>query len=438
MTVALISFLYRHVLLPAAVILIRILAPVLSVKMRRIIEDRDEYPQIKKFSVAPVLVHAASGEVEYAKPVIRWLRAHAPQTPVVLTYFSPSALRLIDGLPVDDVIPLPFDLTRDMTDFLDRLRPSLVLVARTDVWPEMARQCRARAIPVVLFSATFSRPLARKFWVSRALDRWRFENLRLVAPVSDEDEANFRTLKVDTPTAVLGDTRYEQVLERLKDAKPLPFKVESDSRFTGVLGSTWFEDDQVWIDALTENDLRGKYRWIWVPHEISLRKIQELIEQLRISGFKVEKLSDIDTWRADILVVDRTGLLAELYRRADVAFVGGSFRAKVHSVMEPLAAGCPVVLGPYSENNREAQEFRRLPLIQDQKIVTVVNDSEGLRTWLRGIHGHLGNRRLREQVIEQVNERAHVTEKLMMELMERRIFEPVREENQIVPMREKK
>lgn len=424
MSVAIVSVLYRKILMPVAVILLRIVKPLLSLKMRRIIEDRDEYPQLKKLAAAPVLIHAASGEVEYAKPVIRWLRAHSPGTPIVLTYFSPSALRLIEGLPVDEVLPLPFDLPRDQADFLDRLKPSLVLVARTDIWPEFARQCRARNIPIVLFSATFSRPLARKLWLSRALDCWRFENLRLVAPVGDEDEANFRSLKLTTPTAVLGDTRYEQVLERLKDPKKLPFTIESDSRFTGVLGSTWFEDDQVWIDALTEPDLRASFRWIWVPHEVSLRKIQELIEQLKTSGFKVEKLSDIDTWRADILVVDRTGLLAELYRRADVAFVGGSFRAKVHSVMEPLAAGCPVVLGPYCENNREAQEFRRLPLIQDRRIVSVAADGEGLRAWLRGIHPHLGNRRLREQIIQKVEERAHVTEKLMAELVERKIFEP--------------
>lgn len=425
MSVAIVSFLYRQLVMPIGVILLRILKPLLSVKMRRIIDDRDEYPQLKKLSSAPILIHAASGEVEYAKPVIRWLREHSPGTPIVLTYFSPSALRMIEGLSVDEVLPLPFDLPRDQGAFLDRLKPQLVLIARTDVWAEFSRQCKARGIPVILFSATFARPLARKFWLSRALDAWRFENLRLVAPVSDDDEANFRSLKLTTPTAVLGDTRYEQVVERLKNPKKLPFEVEPDSRFTGVLGSTWYEDDQVWIDALTEPDLRAQFRWIWVPHEVSLRKIQELIEQLKTSGFKVEKLSDIDTWRADILVVDRTGLLAELYRRADVAFVGGSFRAKVHSVMEPLAAGCPVVLGPYCDNNREAQEFRRLPWVQDRRIVSVANDGEEIRAWLRGIHPHLGNRRLREQIAQKVEERAHVTEKLMKELVERQIFTPI-------------
>lgn len=430
MSIWIVRGLYRYLLLPITVVMLRILKPLLSTKMRRLLDDRDGYPTLKKLNPGPVIIHAASGEVEYAKPIIRWLRKNSPGSSIVLTYFSPSALRLIEGLAVDEILPLPFDFSRDQSALLDRIKPSMVLIARTDVWPEFSRLCKHRNIPIILFSATFSRPLSRKLWFSRTLDRWRYENLRLVAPVADEDDANFRTLKTMTPTTVLGDTRYEQVVARLQNPKKLPFTSEADTRYTGVLGSTWFEDDQIWIDTLIEKDLRQKFRWIWVPHEVSHRKVQDLMEQLRISGFRVERLSDIDTWRADILIVDRTGLLAELYKRADVAFVGGSFRAKVHSVMEPLAAGCPVVLGPYSDNNREAQEFRRLPLIADQKIVTVHQDAEGLRRWLRAIHPHLGNPRLREQVMAQVNQRAHVTENLMKELIDRKIFEP---QMQVIP-----
>lgn len=424
MNVRIFAFFYRLFLIRFAVLLLKLFYPFASVKLRRLIDDRDELHPLKKGLGRPVVVHAASGEVEYAKPLIRWLRQHSPMTSIVLTYFSPSALRLIDGLAVDDILPLPFDRSKDMRDFLDRVRPCLVLIARTDVWPELVHLCRIRKIPVVLFSATFSKPLSRKFWLSRILDRWRFSNLRLVAPVSVEDEINFKSLRLMTPTVVLGDTRYEQVLHRLKDPKKIPFNSAKDSRFTGVLGSTWFEDDQVWIDTLAQPDLRQKYRWIWVPHEVSLRQIRELMDQLKTSGFTVEKLSDIETWRSDILIVDRTGLLAELYRRADLAFVGGSYQAKVHSVMEALAAGCPVVLGPYCENNREAQEFRQLNWAGNINVVTVAPGSEDLRQWLWDIHPHLGNPQLKQKVSSWVEDRAHVTEKLMHELVERKIFSP--------------
>lgn len=424
--IAVMAFLYRKIFLPASFLVLRLLKPVASSKLRRIIEDREEYPVLKKLSPHPIIIHAASGEVEYAKPLIRYLRAHVPGISIVLTYFSPSALRLVEGLAVDEVLPLPFDLTRDVEPFLERINPRLVLIARTDVWPEFTRQCRLRNIPVVLFSATFSKALNRRFWLARWMDRWRFENLRLVSVVSDEDEANFQSLRLSTPTVVSGDTRYEQVIHRLSTGKALPFRFADDSRFIGVLGSMWYEDDQIWIDALADSGLRQKFRWIWVPHEVSLFKIQELAEQLKTSGFRVEKLSDIETWRSDILIVDRIGVLADLYPRADLAFVGGSFRAKVHSVMEALAAGCPVVVGPYSDNNREASEFQRLPLIDNIKVVSRAEDSEDLRAWLKRLHPHLGNRRLREQIRSLVNERGHATDRLMKELIERKIFDPAR------------
>lgn len=420
--IRLFAWLYNELMIPLSVGTLRLLKPFGSQKLRHLLADRESYPQIKKYPRPPILIHAASGEVEYAKPLIRLLRERDPDQPLVLTYFSPSALRLVEGLPVDDILALPFDQTKEMKDFLKRLNPCLVLIARTDVWPEFVRLCREQSRPVVLFSATFARPLRARSWFARTLDRWRYGNLRFIGTVSDRDERHLRSLKIDTPSAVLGDTRYDQVRFRLQQTRPLPFRSSGDPRFTGVLGSTWYEDDQVWIDALIESDLRQSFRWIWVPHEVSVRKIQDLCEQLRLSGFKVDRLSEVETWRGDILVVDKVGLLADLYAKADLAFVGGSFRAKVHSVMEPLAAGCPVVLGPYFLNNREATEFSEIPLVENIKMVTRVNDSEELKTWLRQLRPQLGNPRLREKIKAAIESRSHSTEKLLAELADRGIW----------------
>lgn len=428
--IGLVAFLYRRILMPLTVFIFRLGAPLWSPKLRRLIEDRDGLAPLKRHSGKPILIHAASGEIEYAKPLIRYLKKEYPEIPIVVSYFSPSALRMMEGLGADEVLPLPFDLTSPMEEFLDRTHPQLVMLARTDVWPEMARQCRLRRIPLVLFSATFSRPLGKAFYPARVFNRWRFQSLRFVACVSETDVLHFRSLFTSAattpPAAALGDTRYDQVLHRLQESKELPFRSLSDSRFTGVLGSTWFEDDQVWIDALTETDLRQNYRWIWVPHEVSLRKIQDLADQLKTSGFKVEKLSEIETWRSDILIIDRVGLLAELYKRADLAFVGGSFVGKVHSVMEPLAAGCPVVVGPYFENNREATEFQQVELADGVlTAVTCAPTAEDLKAWLRDLLPLLGQPQLKESIQEAIRDRSQVTQKLVAELIQRKIFEPI-------------
>lgn len=412
-------FLYRHLVFPLVFAIFRLLYPLWSKKLQLIIDERREPVAFKQIWSRPILVHSSSGEVEYAKPILRKLRKLYPNNAIVLSYFSPSAIRLIQGLDVDDVVPLPFDSKKKVAAFLDQLNPSLVLLARTDVWPEFVTQCRQRQIPSILFSATRAKPFRGRFF-ARWLNRWRFNQLSLIAAVSKDDEKNFRALNISTPVVVTGDTRYDQVLFRLQEKREIPVKITNDGRAFGVLGSTWWDDDQIWIDSLTDSDLRQGFRWFWVPHEISLTKVQELSDQLKNSGFKVERLSETSTWRADILIVDRIGYLADIYTRASIAFVGGSFKQKVHSVMEPLAAGCPVIVGPYHENSREALDFKTLPIGNDLFAVNVCENSDQIRETLKNLAPQIGNPLLREQIQSFVSAKSKASDELIQLLLSRR------------------
>lgn len=434
---------YRWVAIPFALILLRVTRGFGNPKLKRLLSDRNGPTNMATASRSesiqgesktprprprPILLHAASGEVEYAKPLIRALRERSPQTPLILSYFSPSALRLIGDLPVDHVVPSPWDRRQDVETFLTTWNPCLVLISRTDVWPEFANAAQGRNIPVVLFSATFAKPLSQGSFLSRVFNRWRFEALRLILTVSATDEANLKSLGIRTPIETLGDSRFEQVLYRLAHAKPLPFRSQEDPRQVGVLGSTWPEDDRIWLETVGASDLRDRLRWIWVPHEAAPEKISGLIRELRSRGLSVEKMSEIEIWSSDVLLVDRVGYLAELYQRADFAFVGGSFKDKVHSVMEPLAAGCPVLVGPFHHNNREAIEFQNLN-VEARKpgltAVTTVHSSQDILQWLRTHQEHLGLPQVRENIISEIRRRAVVTENILKTLQERKIWSPL-------------
>lgn len=405
-------------LFPLSFLIFRGLYPLLPKKMQLIQDERREAPEFKAEWSRPILIHSSSGEVEYAKALIRRLRTLFPNNPIVLSYFSPSAIRLIQGLDVDDVVPLPFDSRRKIESFLDSLNPSLVLLARTDVWPDFVTQCRERQIPTVLFSATRSKPF-RGWLFAKWINLWRFNQLSLITTVSQADEMHFRRLGISTSVMVTGDTRYDQVIHRLGEKREIPVKIANDGRRLGVLGSTWWDDDQIWIDALTDASLRQGFRWFWVPHEISLKKVQELTQQLKNSGFSVERLSETSTWRADILIVDSVGYLADIYSRAGVAFVGGSFKQKVHSVMEPLAAGCPVLVGPFHDNSREALDFRKIEIAPGVKAVSVCENSEQIVEALRSLEPEFGNPALRDQIQNLVREKAKATDTLIQVLLSR-------------------
>ena len=117
----------------------------------------------------------------------------------------------------------------------------------------------------------------------------------------------------------------------------------------------------------------GALRLILVPHEPTKGHLQSLEKQLAKMGIKGSRYSQAENWDTEVLLVDQIGILAELYSWGDIAFVGGSFRGSVHSVMEPLAAGLITLVGPHHGNNREALEFKSLPLPQGPDFTMVIS-----------------------------------------------------------------
>lgn len=345
-------------------------------KIQRLIELRKTtaWPKLE----GPwVHVHAASGEIEYAKPVIQELRRRHPSVKILVTYSSVSALRLHRDLAVDAVVPLPIDRPAAIEKFLAHFRPILVLIARTDLWPTFLVTCRSRNIPVMLFSAVRTRST---FFKSFLLGR-----LTLIFAVS-EDDARFYQDLTSTPVLAVGDTRYDRVVQRLESLMPEQTRAQwtrPEGKTIMVLGSTWPEEESVWLKVMLK---AGKdFAWICAPHELSGPHLEHLESTMRQAGLRTERFSTVKTnrvWTADVLLLDEVGHLAEIYLLGDLAFVGGSFTRKVHSVMEPLAAGLPVCVGPRHTNNREAIEFQDVTLSNGLPAVGVVRSSEEALRWL--------------------------------------------------------
>lgn len=339
----------------------------------------------------PIWFHCASGELEYAKPVIDRLKRASPETKILVTYFSPSIAKAARSYPgVDFACPSPWERPEDLSAFIEWHRPRALAIARTDTWPEMLRQAKLAGLPTILFSATLPESSGRARGFGRWLSRAAFSLLDHVLCVSEEDRRVFEAIGVGGELRVGGDTRYDQVFQRLAHPKPVRAELfnETDARPVLVAGSTWEEDEAVLIPCASE--LRGHLRWVIVPHEPTPTHLAKLEVQLRESGLTFTRYSSASAWSSeDVLIVDKIGILAELYSFGRFAFVGGSFKKSVHSVMEPLAAGCLTFVGPFHVNNREALEFRSLQAPgKDATCVSAVANHAELAKLLRG---HLGS-----------------------------------------------
>jgi 3-deoxy-D-manno-octulosonic-acid transferase len=158
---------------------------------------------------------------------------------------------------------------------------------------------------------------------------------------------------------VTGDTRYDQVWARARRApSPLVQSLQS-ARPTLVAGSTWPSDETHLLAAWTR--LREKIpdaRLIIAPHEIGAAHLTSVERWAAAHGLRASRLDAREAARADVVVVDRFGVLGDLYAIADVAYVGGAFHsAGLHSVLEPASFGAPVLFGPRYDKSRDAAKL---------------------------------------------------------------------------------
>ncbi len=329
---------------------------------RGVVERFEAWAHAHRDDARPLLwMHAPSvGEGLQARPVLERIRAQHPSVQIVYTHFSPSAERFAASLAVDHADYLPFDSARGMRRVLDALRPTALVCAKLDLWPQLTAEASARGVRLGLISATLGAGSSRLGPVARALSRDAFAALDAVGAVDAEDAARLVAAGVHEGRAtVTGDTRYDQVAARaaLADRNgPLlaPLRFE---RPTLVAGSTWPADDAVlfhaWLKVLHEVPAA---RLIIAPHEVTPDHLEAIRDWAALSGLSLGALGTPDASEADVVLVDRMGVLGDLYALADAAYVGGGFHAAgLHSVLEPAAFGAPVIFGPRCSNSRDAQ-----------------------------------------------------------------------------------
>ena len=305
-------------------------------------------------------MHAPSvGEGLQARPVLERLRERHPEWQLLYTFFSPSAERFAEQLNVDGRGYLPFDRLTHATELLDAIRPTALVFAKLDVWPVLAEVAAARGIRTGIISATMSEGSGRRGALAQALTREAFGALSAVGAIDAAD--GDRLSRVGVPAAritITGDTRYDQVAARAADATrraPIVTTLRSP-RPTLVAGSTWPADERVLLPAWRALKVAvPEARLIIAPHEPTAAHLARIETWAAESNLSLSRLGAARATH-DVVLVDRVGVLGDLYALADVAFVGGGFHtAGLHSVLEPASFGVPVLFGPRHHASRDAR-----------------------------------------------------------------------------------
>lgn len=339
-----------------------------GVQGRRGAADRlADWAALKRDDRRPLVwVHAPSvGESLMAQAVVGALRVLRSDVQVAYTFFSPSAERIAPGVGADIAEYLPWDLPSPMERVLHALQPRVVAFVRTEIWPTLVRSAADRGTRLCLVNAVLAPTSSRLRPASRWLLAEGYQLLDRIGAVAIPDAERFSRLGVSLDRVrVTGDARFDQVharVEKLDHEQPLLQRLRDPKVTTVVAGSTWPPDEAEIIPAFATARKGTPLRLIIAPHEPHENHLRGLENRLDAAHLQHRRLAEVEAGTdalPEVVIVDRVGVLADLYAVATVAYVGGGFHAGgLHSVIEPAALGVPVVFGPRHGNAREADEL---------------------------------------------------------------------------------
>ena len=318
-----------------------------------------------------VWFHAASlGEFEQGRPLIEELRRRHPQYKILLTFFSPSGYEVRKDYPGADIVTyLPLDTIANARRFLRAIRPVMAFFIKYEFWYNYLHILKHRHVPVYSVSSIFRPGQVFFRWYGSEYGRVLrcFTHFFVQNQVSKDLLAK---LKI-TDVSIVGDTRFDRVLQIKQQAKVLPVVEQfKSSGKVFVAGSSWLPDEEIFIPYFLKE--KPDWKLIIAPHEIDedhLQQIEKLLEGRRVVRYTEMMKCQSPTTNpqspltetpseADVLIIDCFGLLSSIYRYADIAYVGGGFGVGIHNLPEAAVWGVPVFFGPNNQRFQEAQDLK--------------------------------------------------------------------------------
>ena len=326
-----------------------------------------------------VWFHGASvGELESLWALVERFAEDAHYE-VILTVFSQSAyehaLKCMKRLRLGQVTYAgysPFE--GDWEEGLKLLAPDLFITAKYEAWPELWHALGVLGIPLCIVGAKARSSLLwakRILWITRS----RLPKLMLVS-FSSASETKLRNVFKVAEIFTASDPRWDRVRARAEQKhERVSALEESLNHFPRpwiIAGSSWETDWIAWRGKFDSSRFEGTL--IAVPHKIDPASIKAQEILLRDLGWTPIRSSDRSGIRPAgkiAIVVDEMGFLAELYRLADLAYVGGGFGSSIHSTIEPAVHGIPIYAGPEG-----AEKFDEIAMLRDRGMLHLLETHE--------------------------------------------------------------
>ncbi len=336
-----------------------------------------------------VWFHGVSvGEVHLLTTLIQQFLAKQPGYRVIVSSTTDTGLTEATAKFGHNVIPYPFDFSWACDNALSAVKPVLIVLAESDLWPNFLATAKQHGVPVVVINGRIStRSFGRMLKLKSLVSRYLFAPVTHVAVQSEEYAERYRALGVKAERiTVTGSVKYDGAGANSNGDELRKLVGYTTAHLVWVAGSTHAPEEEIVLRVFAKLKARvPNLHLILVPrHKDRFDDVAKLIEA---TGLAYVRRSQLRTaWQAPppVLLLDTMGELGAAWAVADVGFTGGSFDGvrQGQSMIEPAGYGVPTVFGPFVSNFKDAAAR----LIEAKAAAQVNTEDEleaVLRLWLQ-------------------------------------------------------
>jgi 3-deoxy-D-manno-octulosonic-acid transferase len=314
----------------------------------------------------PIWIHAVSvGEAMAIKELVKELKRVYPTKKFVISTVTPTGNKIAQRLVQegDFVTYLPLDFGLIIRHTLNKIKPSLFIIAETEIWPNLITQLYRRKIPVILVNARISDRAFFGYRKIKLLLKSVLEKISLFCAQTDRDAQRFQALGAPgEKVKVTGNMKFDvtDYTDSKKDYTDYRRKLalESKDRLL-VAGSTHPGEEEMILGVYKDllNDFPNLKLLLAPRHPERAQEVANLIKQFNFEPLRISLL-DSANWEftnsRTVFILDTVGQLINYYAIAEIVFVGGSLIKKGgHNILEPASQGKPILFGPYMFNFRD-------------------------------------------------------------------------------------
>jgi 3-deoxy-D-manno-octulosonic-acid transferase len=364
-----------------------------------------------------IWIHAVSvGEVRAVEKLLSRIRQQFPGRPLVVSTTTPTGQQLARDRRdlIDHTFYFPLDLPGAISRTLDRVRPQLVIIAETEIWPNFLRICRQRNVPVMMINGRISDKSLPGYAKLRRWLRPVLDNYLVLGMQSEQDRDRIESIGAKAERiAVFGNLKYD-IMPPARPLDPRLVAFLKNWPELWIAASTMAGEDELVLDSyIGLKQSRPGLKLMLAPrHPDRAGDILELIKARQLIGVRRSAL----TQDGDVLVLDTVGELASCFEFASIVFVGGSLVERGgHNVLEPASHSKPVVFGPHMENFREISKL----FLEAQAAIQIEKASELAPTVARVLGNPSLANSLGREARQLVTSNAGATDRVMTFIRDR-------------------